>query len=405
VLDVDELLPFVVDLIRQRFNLYYVGLFLIDDARENALLRAGTGEAGRLMLERQHQLPLDDRSMIGWTVQHQVPRIALDVGEDAVHFNNPDLPDTRSELALPLISRGQVLGAMTVQSMEAAAFSEQDVAILQTMSDQVATAIANAQLFEQAGQARKQAETRLRETQFLQSVGQAVSSSLELSSVMDVVLETLQYELGFTHIALALVDKQAGTVAILRASGTAADLQGLTRPVAQLENDILMDILRKGQIEVIDGWDDRLDREIYESQGHAALVRAFVPLRLGGEAIGVLEVGYRRAERARITPDEVRLLSGLADQVAIAVGNARLLAQVQTALAETTLRSEQLVVLNEMGRMLGASLDADTILNTVYTYTSRLMNAESFFIALYDSAANMISFPLSLSYNDSQPVR
>ncbi len=405
VLNVDELLPFVVDLIQQRFNLYYVGIFLIDEARENAVLRAGTGEAGRLMLEHQYRLPLDDRSMISWTVQHQVPRVALDVGEDAVRFSNPDLPDTHSELALPLISRGQVLGAMTVQSAEAAAFSEQDIAILQTMSDQVATAIANAQLFEQASQARKQAETRLRETQFLQSVGQAVSSSLELSSVMDVVLETLQYELGFTHIALALIDKRAGTVAILRASGTAANLQGLTRPIAHLENDILIDILRKGRIEVIDGWDDRLDREIYESRGHAELVRAFVPLRVHGDAVGVLEVGYRRAERARITPDEVRLLGGLADQVAIAVGNARLLEQIQTALAETTRRSEQLVVLNEMGRVLGASLDADTILNTVYTYTSRLMNAESFFIALFDSETNMISFPLSLSYNDNQSVQ
>ena len=73
----------------------------------------------------------------------------------------------------------------------------------------------------------------------------------------------------------------------------------LTRPIAQLENDILIDILRKGRIEVIDGWDDRLDREIYESRGHAELVRAFVPLRVHGEAVGVLEVGYRRAERAR----------------------------------------------------------------------------------------------------------
>ena len=160
MLNVDELLPFVVNLIQQRFNLYYVGLFLVDEARQNAILRAGTGEAGRLMLEHQHLLSLDDRSMIGWSIQHQVPRIALDVGEDAVRFNNPDLPDTRSELALPLVSRGQVLGAMTVQSVEAAAFNEQDIAILQTMSDQVATAIANAQLFEQASQARKQAEAR-----------------------------------------------------------------------------------------------------------------------------------------------------------------------------------------------------------------------------------------------------
>ena len=102
-LNVHELLPFVVNLIQQRFTLYYVGLFLVDDARQNAVLRAGTGEAGQSMLDRHHQLPLDDRSMIGWCIQRQMPRIALDVGKDAVHFNNPNLPDTRSELALPLV--------------------------------------------------------------------------------------------------------------------------------------------------------------------------------------------------------------------------------------------------------------------------------------------------------------
>jgi PAS domain S-box-containing protein len=368
VLDADELLPFVVNLIQQRFNLYYVGLFLVDDTRQNAILRAGTGEAGQVMLNRRHRLPLDDRSMIGWCIQRQMPRIALDVGKDAVHFNNPDLPDTRSELALPLVSRGQVLGAVTVQSKESAAFSEQDIAILQTMSDQVATTIANAQLFEQAGQARQQAETRLRETQFLQSVGQAVSSSLDLSSVLEVVMGTLQRELGFTHNALALVDRQAETVSIPRASGTAAGLQGLTRTVEQLQNDIILDVLRTGQIEVIDGWDDRFDREIYERQGHAELVRAFVPLRLRGESIGLLEVGYRRTERASITPDEVRLLGGLADQIAIAVGNARLF-------DETQRRVTELQALNDISQLVVSQHERDSLQQAGETFCGFLTRA------------------------------
>ncbi len=377
VLNVDELLPFVVNLIQQRFNLYYVGLFLVDGERRNAVLRAGTGEMGQRMLDRHHQLPLDDRSMIGWSIEHRVPRIALDVGEDAVRFDNPDLPDTHSELALPLASRGQVLGAMTVQSTEAAAFSEQDIAILQTMSDQVATAIANAQLFEQAGQARKQAEARLRETQFLQSIGQAVSSSLDLSNVMDMIVDTLQYEMGFTHIALYLVDKQAGIVSTPRAAGSAVQLQGLTRSIERLQNDIVMDILQKGQLEVIDGWDDRFDREIYEGQGHAALVRAFVPLRLHGESIGLLEVGYRHTERPRITPDEVRLLGGLADQIAIAVGNARLFNESQQ-------RITQLAVVNEVSRTLTVTQDVQELFATIHQQVGRLYDAANFYIATYD---------------------
>jgi PAS domain S-box-containing protein len=397
VLSIHELLPQVVNLIQQRFNLYYVGLFLVDAARQNAVLRAGTGEAGQIMLDRGHQLLLDDHSMIGWCIQHQTPRIALDVGEDAVRFNNPTLPDTRSELALPLISRSQVLGAMTVQSREAAAFSEQDIAILQTLSDQIATAIANAQLFEEAGLARQQAEARLRETQFLQRVGQAVSASLDLSGVLDVLMETLQDELGFTHNAVALLDEKAGTLAIVRATGTAAQLQGLTRPIAQLQHDITLDILRQGQLEIIDGWDDRFDREIYESQGHAALVRAFVPLRLRGESIGLLEVGYRRAERARITPEEVRLLSGLADQIAIAVGNARLFADSRQRIIE-------LQTLNDISQIVVAQHDLSALLQQVGETVLRIFAVNTGFVALYDDQTQTVDFPFYMDEGQSIPV-
>ena len=333
--------------------------------------------------------------MIGWCIRQRVPRVALDVGEDAVHFDNPDLPDTRSELALPLLSRGQILGAITVQSVEAAAFSEQDITILQTMSDQVATAIGNAQLFEQASAARQQAEMRLRETQFLQNVGQTVSSSLELSNVLDLVMKTLQDELGFTHNALYLVDKQTGIVSTPRASGTAAQLQGLTRSIEQLQNDIVLDILNKGQIELIDGWDDRFDREIYETQGHAALVRAFVPLRLRNDSIGLLEVGYRRADRAGITPEEVRLLGGLADQIAIAVGNARLFRSSQQRITE-------LSVVNEISRTLTATQDMGQLFAAIQQQVGRLFEASNFYIATYDGGEEW-SLDYQIEHGQLQP--
>jgi len=149
ILDLDELLPQMVNLIQQRFGLYYTGLFLMDAERRYAVLRAGTGDAGRQMMAREHKLALDENSMIGWCILNGQARIALDVGQDAVRFENPLLPETRSELALPLIARGQALGAVTVQSAREAAFGEADVTVLQTMADQVANAIANARLFEQ----------------------------------------------------------------------------------------------------------------------------------------------------------------------------------------------------------------------------------------------------------------
>ncbi len=190
VLDPTELMQEAVDLVRDRFNLYYVGLFLVDEARRYAVLQAGTGEAGRQMLARGHRLEAGGDSMIGWCIANQKARIALDTGSEAVRFNNPLLAETRSELALPLVSRGQTIGAMTVQSNREAAFSQEDVTVLQTMADQLANAIANAQLFEQTQQrtielssAREIAETARREAEKARREAEAEKEMAEAAKV------------------------------------------------------------------------------------------------------------------------------------------------------------------------------------------------------------------------------
>jgi GAF domain-containing protein/HAMP domain-containing protein len=147
ILEIDRLIGQVVELIRERFGLYYVGLFLVDSAGEWAVLRAGTGTAGQAMLARGHRLKIGGGSMIGWSVANAQARVALEVGEDAVRLATAELPETRSEAALPLRSRGRVLGAVTVQSSWPGAFDETVIAVLQNMTDQVAVALDNALLF------------------------------------------------------------------------------------------------------------------------------------------------------------------------------------------------------------------------------------------------------------------
>ena len=146
ITDTTELIEEVVRLIKARFNLYYVGLFLVDRKNEWANLKAGTGEAGKIMLARKHKLKIGE-GMIGWSIENAQARIALDVGEDATRFDNPALPETRSEGALPLRSRGRVLGALTIQSSKPSAFTPEIIATLQTMTDQIAIALDNAELF------------------------------------------------------------------------------------------------------------------------------------------------------------------------------------------------------------------------------------------------------------------
>jgi GAF domain-containing protein/HAMP domain-containing protein len=149
-LDPNALLSQVVELVRERFELYYVGLFLLDEKGQWAVLRAGTGAFGQAMLAQEHRLEVGGKSMIGRCVARNQVDLAQDVGDAAVRFDNPLLPDTRSELALPMRSRGRVIGAMSVQSAEEAAFSESYVDTLQAMADQVAVAIDNARLFADA---------------------------------------------------------------------------------------------------------------------------------------------------------------------------------------------------------------------------------------------------------------
>jgi GAF domain-containing protein len=164
--DLGELLNRAASLIHSRFNYYYVGIFLIEEvgagrARTQdvyAVLRAATGEAGEQLLEQGHRLQVGGISMVGIATATGQPRIAQDISSDAMRFENPLLPETRAEMALPLQVGGRVIGALDVQSREPAAFGSDEVTILQTMADQLAVAIQNTQLLNQMRQTVRELE-------------------------------------------------------------------------------------------------------------------------------------------------------------------------------------------------------------------------------------------------------
>jgi GAF domain-containing protein len=159
VLNLQEMFDRVAALISERFGFYHTAIFLTDATGEWAELQAASSAGGKRMLARRHHLQMSGRGIVPYAISRGEPRIALGVGEDAVFFNNPDLPDTRSEAALPLRARGQIIGALDVQSDQPQAFEQEDIVALQTLADQVALAISNAQLFQQA-QASLEAERR-----------------------------------------------------------------------------------------------------------------------------------------------------------------------------------------------------------------------------------------------------
>jgi GAF domain-containing protein len=161
--DLGELLPRIAAVISEKFGFYHVGVFLLDEASQYAILSATNSEGGMKMMERRHRLRVGEEGIVGNVTLLGRPRIAMDVGADAVYFNNPELPDTHSEMALPLKNGEHIIGALDVQSTEIEAFIEEDIQMLGLLAGQVSLAIENAQLFDETRNALAEAEIASRQ--------------------------------------------------------------------------------------------------------------------------------------------------------------------------------------------------------------------------------------------------
>ena len=192
-LDVDALLNRAVNLIRDRFGFYHASIFLMDGI--NAVVRASTGEAGRQMMESGHSLSsLERESIIGHVCFTGEALVVNDVTQNPVHRPHPLLPETHAELGIPLKIGNRVTGALDVQSTRVNAFSEDDVAVLQTLADQIAVALDNARSFEVA----QRAVEEIREADRLKSEFLA-NMSHELRTPLNSII-------GFSRVILKGID-------------------------------------------------------------------------------------------------------------------------------------------------------------------------------------------------------
>jgi GAF domain-containing protein len=158
VQDLSTLLDTVAHLVTDQFGFYHTGVFLMNESGNQVVLQAASSEGGQRMVERGHSLTIGMQGIVGYVASQKKPRIALDVGTDAVFFNNPDLPLTRSEVALPLLIRNKILGVLDIQSDRPQAFNIDDMDVLQTLSDQIAIAIENTRLLDETQTAIMQLE-------------------------------------------------------------------------------------------------------------------------------------------------------------------------------------------------------------------------------------------------------
>ncbi|MFZ5879652.1 MAG: GAF domain-containing protein [Chloroflexota bacterium] len=178
ILDVNELIERVVNLIADAFGFYYVALFLGDADGKWAELKSATGEAGRVLRENKHRLDIEGRNMVGTAIRDREPKVAMDTAENQVRFDNPLLPYTRSEIALPLVVGERVLGALNAQSTREAAFGPEVIETLQAMANQIAIALDNARLYQEAQQNLQ--EMRAIQQQYLLTSWRGISENRDL---------------------------------------------------------------------------------------------------------------------------------------------------------------------------------------------------------------------------------
>jgi GAF domain-containing protein/HAMP domain-containing protein len=300
----DELLDRSARLIRERFDLYHSGIFLLDETREYAVLRASPTEAGKQLIAAGHRLRVGEQGIVGRVAASGEPRIALDTGADPVFFNNPMLPATHSEMALPLKAKGSVIGVLDVQSDQAEAFSTDDAAVMQVMADQLATAIANARLLGQVEQNLAELE---------RSYGQYTEESWKT----------------FSRARPAAVGYRYDNLRV--------------EPVSEISPEARRAMEQGRTVQSSDG-----------SKKSGLHRTAAIPIRLRGQTIGVVNVRFQTDE----APEEtVLMLEQAAERLAAALENARLV-------EETRQRARRDALVGEVSGRIRSTLDLDTVLKT-----------------------------------------
>lgn len=312
--NLDELLDQITHLISERFNFYHVGIFLLDEKGEYAVLRSANSEGGQKMLSRGHKLQVGQVGIVGYVTGLGEPRVALDVGKDAVFFDNPDLPKTRSEMALPLIVGDKVLGALDVQSTEEAAFTEEDVTILKVMADQIAIAIDNARLL---------ADTQSALDNTRRAYGEISRTGWQR------LLREKKTEMGYISLT----------------SGEVKPVSGKVAPEYTQAIEVGEAVL---------------------SQNETTL---HLPIKVRGEILGVIRLNKPK-DGGRWTDVDITLAETLAEQLGTALESPRLYRDISQ-------RAERENVISDIASKISSSIQLDTILrNTVQELGRALVESE-----------------------------
>jgi len=318
--DLETLLPQITKVISEQFNVYHTGIFLLDDNREFAVLRAANSEGGKRMLAREHKLQVAQTGIVGFVTATGQPRIALDVGTDAAFFNNPDLPNTHSEIALPLRYAGLIIGALDVQSTESNAFDQNDLEVLITLADQVAIAIKNTQSLEEALMAV---------SKFQGSINDKTYESWK-------VMRSKSLGLGFQL--------------------TGSTIKPLEVP---LKDEHIKQVFAENKAVLFD-----------EKNSPSSFT---IPIRLRGQVVGVINL--RTRDNRKLTSDDADIATAVTERLSLAIETATLLQSTQH-------RADIERVTTEISSKISSSTRFETILQTAAQELSKALSGSDVLVQI-----------------------
>jgi len=327
--DLDTLLPRIAQVVSEQFNVYHTGIFLLDDKREFAILRASNSEGGKKMMTREHKLEVGQTGIVGFVTATGQPRIASDVGADAAFFNNPDLPNTHSEITLPLRYAGQIIGALDVQSSESNAFDQDDIEVLITLADQVATAIKNTLMFEEAKNTMSKFQSSLNDRTY-QSWKVMRSKSLGLGfQLTGTTIKPLDAPLEGQHIQQAITQNKS----------------------------VLSD----------------------EDNASSSLA---IPIRLGGQVVGVINL--RASNNRKLTDDAADIAKSVSERLSLAIETATLLEATQH-------RADIERLTTDISSKIGSSTRFETILQTAAQELSKALGGSDVLVQIEPTSQKLSS--------------
>ncbi len=320
LLELDILLPQVVDLIRDRFGYDHVQVFLMDNRNQFAELKASTGEAGRQLLANNHRLERGSTSVIGQVTELGEPSIALDTADaNVVHQPNQFLPLTRSEMALPLMVKGKIVGALDVQSNQPNAFTEEDVRALTTLSGQIAIAIDNANLYNEI-------ERRASDIELLFDVTVLATASDTMEEALQAVTDKL-YEAFLASSAVFYLPRQEKRQTILypvALSGSEQPLSELSQVIVGDPENLIGVVGSTLNSQLITNLSNEARYLPISTNSGAAMI---VPIIAGDRIIGLVAIEHEDINA--FSREDLQVVIALAGSLSAVVQNSMLLDELQ----------------------------------------------------------------------------